>query len=190
MTNKSVIRYSIIITEIVCLTIFSNSCFITKSDKSLQISGGHHQISYLITNSFMKQFFLISVRKSSQPIHKIKTKDLKRSIELLFEPMKHKINQIWTCLDCPTDDNFFLPFDFPHVQGKDVFQILSAWENEGCQEGHEKKPFLNPDAECFFFSCEFGVTANLEQILQFQEKSWKIGKLSYISHISLIPPKR
>ena len=136
----------------------------------------------LRSNSLKGRKSIIPVEFYMHQIEKCKTLDLKKCMEILFEPMKHKINQTWTCLDCPTDESFFLPFDFPHVQGKDVFQILSAWVKEGCQEGHEKKPFLNPDAECFFFSCEFGVTANLEQILQFQEKLWKIKSVIGKNH--------
>ena len=74
---------------------------------------------------------------------------------------------MWTFLDCPTEESFFLPFDFPKAQGKDVICLISGWENE-------KKPFINPDAKCFFFSCEYGVKVNLQNILQFQEKSWKV----------------
>ena len=96
------------------------------------------------------------------------------TLQIFFNPMKHKINRKWLCPDCPSDEIFFLDFDTQKAQGQDVFRLLSKYEKLECPEGHKKKHFLTPGAECFFFSCDYGVSVNLQHDVSFQGKLWKV----------------
>ena len=40
------------------------------------------------------------------------------TLQIFFNPMKHKINRKWLCPDCPSDEIFFLDFSFPKAQGQ------------------------------------------------------------------------